>query len=79
MLDLFDKVFFLKTPPDILVERLRNARRDNPMGRTDYQVEYSLYWARRNEEIASKLHIPMLDASKSPEQTFSKIREEVVE
>ena len=78
MLDLFDNVFFLKVPPDLQVERLRDPSRTNPMGRTDCQVEYALYWARRNEKIARKLRIPMLDATGSPEQTFSQIRPQVV-
>jgi adenylate kinase family enzyme len=79
MLDLFDKVFFLTVPPDLLVERLRDPSRDNPLGRTDYQVEYSLVRAQKHEEIARKLQIAMLDGTESPEQTFAKIRAQILE
>ena len=73
MIDLFDNVFFLKISPDILVTRLRNGSRVNPMGRTAYQIKYVLQWARKYEEIARALCIRMIDANKSPRQIFSQI------
>lgn len=75
MMDLFHKAYFLKTPPEVLAERLRSADRANPMGRTAYQVEYSLTWARINEEKAKKLGISMIDATQPVERILLHIVE----
>src|SRR5471030_966845 len=74
MVDLFDQVFFLKAAPELLAERLRSEGRTNPMGRTDYQLEYCLFRARTHETIACNLHIPMLPAMESPARIYSHIR-----
>jgi len=70
MIDLFDRVFFLKTPHDLLRERLRSQDRANPMGRTDYQVRYCLERARQHEAVANTLALPMIDSTLSPERLF---------
>ena len=73
MLDLFDRVYFLKTNPDLLRERLRDESRENPMGKTDYQLENAIKWGEEIEEKAKQLGIPMIDAQQSPEEIFGKI------
>ena len=77
MTDLFHDIYFLKVPPAVLAERLRAPDRINPMGSTDYQIEYSMMWARRNEEKARKLGIQMIDGTQSAEQILSEIVEKV--
>src|SRR3989338_3744394 len=42
MLDLFDKVYFLKVSPELLAKRLRHENRENPMGKTNYQLQNAL-------------------------------------
>ncbi|MBI2590177.1 hypothetical protein HYW32_04125 [Candidatus Berkelbacteria bacterium] len=73
MIDLFDEVYFLKTSPEILAQRLRHESRENPMGRTNYQLQNSLNWAKEIEEKAKKLNIRMINANQTPEQIFSQI------
>ncbi len=73
MADLFDEVYFLKTSPEILAERLRHESRENPMSKTDFQLENALNWAKEIEETANKLGIQMIDANQSPKQIFSQI------
>lgn len=73
VIDLFDKVYFLKTSQDELAVRLRHDSRENPMGRTDYQLQNALRWAKEIEDKASELGIEMIDASQSPQEIWSKI------
>jgi len=73
MIDLFDKVYFLKASPELLAERLRCVSRENPMGKTDYQLQNALKWAKEIEEKASKLNIGMIDANQSPKDIFAQI------
>lgn len=74
MLDLFDKVFFLKAPQEVLAERLRHESRENPMGKTDYQLKNALEWAKEIEEEASDLGVTMIDATSTPQQIFEQIQ-----
>jgi hypothetical protein len=73
MLDLFDKIFFLKVPPETLAQRLRHESRENPMGKTDYQLQNALAWGKEIEGKAASLGIPMVDAQKTPEEIFKEI------
>lgn len=70
MIDLFDKVYFLKASSELLVERLRHESRENPMGRTDYQLQNAINWGKEIEEKAFALGITMIDASLSPKEIF---------
>lgn len=74
MRDLFDKVYFLKTSPEILTERLRHENRKNPMGKTDYQLQNALNWAKKIQETAEKLRIEMIDANQLPDQILNQIK-----
>lgn len=74
--DLFDKVYFLKVPPQILAKNLRHESRENPMGQTDYQLENALRYAEEIEQKAKELDIEIIDATdKSPDEIFSKIKQ----
>lgn len=73
MFDLFDKVYFLKAEPEALAEHLRHENRENPMGKTEYQLQNALSYAKEIKETARKLGIEMIDASQAPEQIYSQI------
>ncbi len=74
VIELFNKVYFLKVDSQILAKNMRYASRENPMGRTDYQLENALRYAKEIENKANELGIEFIDATnKSPEQIFSKI------
>jgi shikimate kinase len=73
MTDLFDRVYFLKVSPATLAERLRHESRENPMGRTDYQLKNALDWAQEIEDKAKRLGIPLIEADQQPEKIFAEI------
>lgn len=74
-IDLFDKVYFLKVSWQVIVKNLRHASRENPMGRTDYQLENALRYAEEIENKANEIGIEFIDATgKSPKQIFNEIR-----
>lgn len=69
MLDLFDKVFFLSVEQDILAKNLRHESRENPMGKTDYQLENALQYAKEIEIKSKELGIKVIEVlDNSPEQ-----------
>lgn len=70
---LFDKVYFLKAKPETLAERLNHSTRENPMGKTEYQLQNALQYAKEIEETAAKMGLEIIDAEKTPEDIFSKI------
>lgn len=74
MIDLFDKVYFLKTSPEILRQQLRHESRENTMGKTDYQLESAIRWGQKIEAEADKLGVEMIDATQTPEQIFDEIK-----
>ena len=74
MLDLFDKVYFLKVEPDLQKERLLHQSRENPMGNTEYQRENAVRWGQQLEQKAKNLGIEFIDATLSPQETFELIK-----
>lgn len=74
MLDLFDKVYFLKAEASLLKERLIHESRENPMGITEYQRENAVRWGLEIEKRAKDLGIEFIDATFSPEEIFELIR-----
>ncbi len=66
MIDLFDKVYFLKTSDKIIEERLSHPSRKNPMGKKEYQRKNAIKWAKALEKKAKGLKIEFIDASLSP-------------
>lgn len=74
MMDLFDKIYFLKISFEILVERFRDKSQKNPIGGTDYQLQNILSWGKEIEEKVKKLGIEMIDAEQAPKQIFNHIK-----
>lgn len=75
VIDLFDKVYFLKVESWILGRNLRHETRENPMGRTDYQLKNVLRYAEEIEQKARELGIEIIDATnKSPKQIFEEVK-----
>lgn len=73
--DLFDEVYFLKVERQALAENLRHASRENPMGRTDYQLKNALQHAEEIEQEAKELGIKIINATgKSPVEIFKEIK-----
>src|SRR3989344_2350284 len=71
VIDLFDGEYFLKVEREVLADNLRHESRENPMGRTDYQLMNALQYAKEIEQKARELDIKVIDATdKSPEQIF---------
>lgn len=75
MVDLFDKVYFLKIDPVIQSERLMHESRENPMGNTEYQRENAVKWGQELEEKSRELKIPFLNASLSPQEIFNELKQ----
>ena len=74
MLDLFDKVYFLKIDPDLQKERLIHQSRENPMGNTEYQRENAVKWGQQLEQKAKSLGIEFIDAALKPGQIWELIK-----
>jgi dephospho-CoA kinase len=76
MLDLFDKVFFLKIDPKIQIERLKHPSRANPMGSTEYQRQLAVDWGQALEQQAQKRNVPMIDGNQTPAEILRGIEEQ---
>lgn len=63
MIDLFDKVYFLKVPPEVLEQRVQHETRENPMGKTAEQREAVVGWAKEIENEAKKLDLEFIDGT----------------
>jgi hypothetical protein len=68
MLDLFDRVYFLKVEPELQKERILSATRETPL--MDQNEEGIVIWGDWFEEVARKLNILFVDASLTPQQIF---------
>ena len=71
LLDLFDRVYFLKIEPDLQRQRLRSPSRPTP--NMDMDVDGLVVWGGWFEEQAQKHNIPFIDASLTPQQIFELI------
>lgn len=67
MFDLFDKVFYLDVPGEIMNERLQHETRENPMGRTEYQRQNAINWENELKQKAKDFGIPFIDATQTTE------------
>lgn len=74
MLNLFDKVYFLKVEPDLQKERLLHESRENPMGSTEYQRENAVNWGQQLEQQAKSLGIIFINATLKPKEILDLIR-----
>lgn len=70
MRDIFDKVYFLKVPPEIINERVQHESRKNPMGKTEEQRTTVLEWGAKIEKEAEELGIEFIDGILPPEEIF---------
>jgi shikimate kinase len=75
MIGLFDRAYFLKASPEMLAERLRHESRENPMGKTEYQLQNALNWAKEIEDKAKERGVTMIDADQNPDEIFKEITE----
>ncbi len=72
ILDLFDRVYFLKIEPELQKQRLLSALRPTPL--MDANEDGIIIWGGWFEEVAKQKNIPFIDASQTPEQIFEMIR-----
>jgi len=68
MLDLFDKVFFLKVEPQIQRERIINSPRPTPL--MDISKTGIVTWGDWLEQEAKNRNIPFINASLTPKEIF---------
>ena len=73
MVDLFDKVFYLDVPHEIMNDRLQHKTRDNPMGKTEYQRQNAVAWGNELKQKAKDLGITFVDATRNPEDIYKVI------
>lgn len=78
MLDLFDKVYFLKADPELLRERLTHGSRENPMGKTEYQRQAVINYAQILEQKAKELAIEFIDASLTPKEILEHLKSDMI-
>jgi hypothetical protein len=71
MLDLFDKIYFLKIDPALQKERILNATQRN--ARMDTSQDGLIVWGDWLEEAAKKYNIPFIDASLKPAEIYDLI------
>lgn len=74
MIDLFDKVYFLDAPENVIKKRLQHPNRVNPMGKTSYQREVAAEWAKLIKERAIDLELAFIDATLVPEEIYKLIK-----
>ena len=74
MLDLFDRVYFIKIDPNTQKERLMHDSRENPMGNTKFQRDNAVAWGEELEEKAKELNIQFIDGSLTPEEMINIIK-----
>ena len=74
VLDLFDRVYFLKVNQKLQRERLEHTSRRNPLGDTEYQRDDAIAWGWQLTQQAEALAIPTIDATLSPLEVFEIIQ-----
>lgn len=72
--DLFDKLYTLRVPDKILIERLDHTSRTNPMGKTDYQKQEVLKWNKENREEAERIGAEFVDGTLTAKEIYEKIK-----
>lgn len=73
MIDIFDKLYFLKASPEILEKRLADENRENPMGKTKFQRQRAIEYAKQMEEKAKSLGFIFTDSTLTPEEIYKLI------
>lgn len=74
MADLFDKVYYLRVPDNIILERLDHPSRENPMGKTDYQKKEVLKWNHENRQDAERIGAQFVDGTLTAEEIYELIK-----
>ena len=74
MMNLFDKIYFLKVPTDIILKRLDHKTRTNPMGKTDEQKKEVIGWTKENEKEAKTLGFKFINGTLSPSEILELIK-----
>ena len=72
MLDLFDKIYFLKIDPKLQLQRLRSPGRPTPL--MDAGKDGIVIWGQWFEAQARERNIPFIDAALSPQEIFAAMR-----
>lgn len=71
MLDLFDDVYFLNVPNNILEDRLQHESRENPTGNTLEQRKMIINYAKKMKNKCKKYpKIKFIDGTLSPQEIF---------
>ncbi len=73
-ISLFDRAYWLNVEPAVLRENLRHETRKNPMGKTEYQLNNVLKFAKDVQQKAKRLGLRVLNVTnKSAEEIFELI------
>lgn len=68
--DLFDKVYYLSVPSEIIRQRLDNPERENPMGKTEEQKQAIIKDMEFNQKKTLDRGGQLLDGTKTPEEIY---------
>jgi len=74
MIDLFDRVYFLKIDSQTQKERIQNSTTRN--SQLDFQNNNLVIWGKWLEEEARKKNIPFISGTLSPKEIYSIISSE---
>lgn len=74
MIDLFDRVFFLKIDVQTQRQRIQNSATRN--SKLDFMNDNVIIWGQWLEDEAAKKNIPFVDATLSPQEIYSIISSE---
>jgi adenylate kinase family enzyme len=73
VIDLFDKVYYLDVPPQVIQERLQYEDRKHPMGKTAYQRKLIVEYTEQVKEKARSLGLTFLDGTLTPKEIYLKV------
>lgn len=76
MLDLFDEVYYLKVPAEIIATRLTAHDRENSFGATPEQRAAVVARVQGSDELMKAFSVTILDGTKAPEALMADILEE---
>lgn len=74
MADLFDKIYYLEVPNEVILKRLDHPSRGNQMGKTDYQKQEVLRWNKENKEDAKTMKAEFIDGTLTAEEIYKLIK-----
>jgi len=71
--ELFDDIYYLKVPGEIIEERLQNTDRTNPHGSTKEQRQVILRKVQASDEKIIRSNIKMISGTQTPEEILEQI------